>query len=214
MRDSEGCSAVTRKVRADVTSAADRRCLIDTVIGSSGRLDVLVNTVGEFSRERARFADYDAERIESLVTSNFTSAMMLDLLALPHLRKSQAGRIIHFGFGRAAEAPAWPQRAVYAAAKAGLMSFTKTLAAEEIAHHVTVNMVCPGEIKGRNKELTINEVRGTDDPENPGVRLGAGEDVARVVAFLCELDSEYLTGTVIDVAGGLDPIRALKTATK
>ncbi len=72
-------------------------------------------------------------------------------------------------------------------------------------------MVCPGEIKGPAKEKRSGEVANSEDPENHGMRPGVGEDVARVVAFLCEPASDYLSGMVIDVTGGLDPIRALTT---
>jgi 3-oxoacyl-[acyl-carrier protein] reductase len=91
------------------------------------------------------------------------------------------------------------------------MSFTKSLAVEEIGNGITVNMVCPGEIHHDAKELRIRDVIGKEDHEHPGVRPGTGEDVARVVRFFCRPESDYLTGAIVDVSAALDPIRSLAT---
>ena len=133
--------------------------------------------------------------------------MELDHLVLPYMRNNSWGRIIHFGFAHAGESRAWPHRAVYAAAKVGLVSFTKTLAIEEAENGITVNMICPGDIRGDNKEKKIVDVEHLMDPESPRGRPGTGEDVARVAAFLCGSDSDFITGNMINVAGGMDPIR-------
>jgi 3-oxoacyl-[acyl-carrier protein] reductase len=193
-------------VKADIESADDLRRLIASAGEALGGVDILVNCVGPFIHEMRPFSDYSADEIESLVRSNLISAMHLTRLVLPWMHGAGWGRIIYFGFNRASEAPAWPHRAVYAAAKVGLVSFTKTLAAEEAARRVTVNMVCPGDIRGSYKEKTADEVRDESDPELPGMRPGTGEDVARVIAFLCSPAADYITGSVIDVTGGLDPI--------
>ena len=205
----KGLGANAEAFQADVCRADQCQQLVDSVIARFERLDILVNAVGPFTRDRTLFGDYSVERIRNVLEGNLFSAMALDSLALPYLRAGKAGRIIHFGFGRAGETPAWPQRAVYAAAKAGLVSLTKSLSVEESRNLITVNMVCPGEIKGNAKEQLIAHARGLIDDENPGMRPGTGEDVARVVVFLCRAESDYITGTVIDVAGGLDPIRPL-----
>ncbi len=138
---------------------------------------------------------------------NLLGVIELDYLVLPMMRRKRWGRIIHFGFGHAAEARGWPHRAVYAAAKVGLVSFTKSLAVEEAVNGITVNMLCPGDIRGENKEKRIEDVERGSDQESPVGRPGTGEDVARTIAFLCQSQSDFLTGNIIDVSGGLDPIR-------
>lgn len=85
----------------------------------------------------------------------------------------------------------------------GLVSFTKTLAVEEAPFGITVNMVCPGDIRGDNKEKTIAEVSGLSDGETPRGRPGSGEDIARVIRYLCHEDSDFITGNIMDVSGGL-----------
>jgi 3-oxoacyl-[acyl-carrier protein] reductase len=78
---------------------------------------------------------------------------------------------------------------------------------EEAEFGITVNMVCPGDIKGDFKEQAIVDVVDQLDPESPRGRPGTGEDVSRVISFLCEEQSDFVTGNIIDISGGLDPIR-------
>lgn len=195
-------------VRADITTTEGVNTLASAAEAWGEGVDILINNAGPFVRERKLFQQYDEELITSLVHGNLLSVMLLDHRLLPYMRNRQWGRIIHFGFGHANEARAWPQRAVYAAAKTALVSFTKSLAVEEAPNGITVNLIGPGDIKGLYKEKSIHEVLDELDGESPIGRPGTGEDVARVISFLCEEKSSYLTGNVIDVTGGFDPIRA------
>jgi 3-oxoacyl-[acyl-carrier protein] reductase len=196
-------------VKADITQREQLIAMVDEVQERLGGIDVLVNNAGPFVRERRLFIDYSLDEIDSLIRGNLLAAMTLDHLVLPWMRERKWGRIIHFGFGHAAEARGWPHRAVYAAAKVGLVSFTKTLAVEEAEYGITVNMVCPGDIRGNNKEKTIEQVEHLIDEESPRGRPGTGEDVSRVIAFLCDLKADFFTGNILNVSGGLDPIRSL-----
>ncbi|WP_080834070.1 MULTISPECIES: SDR family oxidoreductase [Cohnella] len=193
-------------VQADIAKPDDAERLVGEAESRFGRVDILVNNAGPFIRERKLFADYTAEQIHYLMNGNLVGTMLLDHRVLPGMRRRQWGRIVHFGFGHASEARSWPHRAVYAAAKVGLVSFTKTLAAEEAGNGITVNMICPGDIRGANKEKGIADVEGVKDEESPRGRPGTGEDVARVIGFLCLPESDFITGNTVDVSGGLDPI--------
>ncbi|CAM3851486.1 SDR family oxidoreductase [Cohnella lubricantis] len=193
-------------IRADIADAEEAKRLVGETEARLGGVDILVNNAGPFIRERRLFADYSEEEIHYLMNGNLVGTMLLDHRVLPGMRERQWGRIIHFGFGHAAEARSWPQRAVYAAAKVGLVSFTKTLAVEEAANGITVNMICPGDIRGDFKEKGISDVNGVMDEEAPRGRPGTGEDVARVIGFLCLPESDFVTGNAIEVSGGLDPI--------
>jgi 3-oxoacyl-[acyl-carrier protein] reductase len=196
-------------VRADIVNPGDLRALVAEVTDRLGAIDILVNNAGPFIRERRDFIDYSLDEIEYLVRGNLLGVMELDRLVLPGMRRSGWGRIIHFGFSHAAEARGWPTRAVYAAAKVGLVSFTKTLAEEEAPHGITVNLIGPGDIRGDYKEKSIEEAAGVPDKETPVGRPGTGEDIARVIEFLCLPESGFLTGAILDVSGGLDPIQPL-----
>ncbi|MCK8489941.1 SDR family oxidoreductase [Paenibacillus sp. MBLB2552] len=194
-------------VQADVSRREQSEELARQVNEQLGTIDILVNNAGPFIRERKLFADYSQSEMLGMIEGNLVSSLLLDHLVLPGMREKRWGRIIHFGFGHASESRAWPHRAVYAAAKTGLVSFTKTLAVEEASYGITVNMVCPGDIRGSHKEMSIHEVRGLRDGETPLGRPGSGEDIARVIAFLCHSDSDFITGNIMDISGGLDPIR-------
>ncbi|MBD2845700.1 SDR family oxidoreductase [Paenibacillus sp. IB182496] len=194
-------------IQADIADPEQTERLAEQAEREMGGIDILVNNAGPFIRERRLFANYAREEILGLVSGNLLGVMLLDHKLLTGMRARNWGRIIHFGFGHAGEARAWPQRAVYAAAKTGLVSFTKTLAVEEASYGITVNMICPGDIRGANKERTIDEVQGETDEEAPRGRPGTGEDIARAIGFLCEARSDFITGNILDVTGGLDPIR-------
>jgi 3-oxoacyl-[acyl-carrier protein] reductase len=198
--------------KADIAELNELRQMFTSIEREWGGIDILINNAGPFVRERRLFADYESDEIRYLMNGNLISVMELDHLVLPYMRSKQWGRIIHFGFGHAAEARGWPHRAVYAAAKVGLVSFTKTLAVEEAGQGVTVNMICPGDIYGLNKEKMIAEVAHEIDKESLRGRPGTGEDVARVIAFLCLDQSDFITGNIMDISGGLDPIRTITGA--
>lgn len=194
-------------VKADIAEEKELYSLVKQTEEQLGPVDILVNNAGPFIRERRLFSQYDHNEIVHLINGNLTGVMLLDHLVLPSMREKKWGRIIHFGFGHAGEARSWPHRSVYAAAKVGLVSFTKTLAVEEAPFGITVNMVCPGDIRGANKEKTIDEVSGITDDLTPRGRSGSGEDIARVIEYLCMEKSDFITGNIMDISGGLDPIR-------
>lgn len=196
-------------VQGDVAKREDIFRMVEETVSQLGPIDILVNNAGPFVRERRFFADYSMDEIDYLMRGNLIGVMELDHLVLPMMRERRWGRIIHFGFGKAAEARGWTHRAAYAAAKVGLVSFTKTLAEEEAAHGITVNMICPGDIRGKNKERTMEEARLEVDGETPVGRPGTGEDVARVIDFLCSPNSDFITGNIMDISGALDPIQPI-----
>jgi 3-oxoacyl-[acyl-carrier protein] reductase len=88
----------------------------------------------------------------------------------------------------------------------GLVSLTKSIAIEEAENGITANMICPGNIVGEMKEADIAYSRGIADEQTPVGRSGTGEDIARAVLFLCDDDSDMITGTVMEVTGGVDVI--------
>ncbi len=166
----------------------------------------LVHAAGPFLSPRTPFADVEMAKLREIVDGNLWSAMVHAQVLLKDMRASGGGRLVFFGFDEAAQLPAWPGRAVYAAAKSGVLSLAKSLAEEEAPHGITVNVVCPGDIRRPLKEGAIAEARRTREGAAPIGRPGSGEDIARVVTFLLEEDSDFLTGNIIAVDGGLDVI--------
>ncbi|WP_166240579.1 SDR family oxidoreductase [Paenibacillus turpanensis] len=200
-------------VKADMSDREAIFRMVTEIRKELGEIDIVVNNAGPFIRDRKCFIEYETADIDYLLYGNLIGVMELDRLVIPAMRQKRWGRIIHFGFGHAGETRGWQHRAVYAAAKVGLASFTKSLALEEAPYGITVNMVCPGDIRGMFKELGIAEARQHSDQETPRGRPGSGEDVARVIRFLCQDESDFITGNTIDITGGLDPIRTIVPTT-
>ncbi|GLH64644.1 MULTISPECIES: SDR family oxidoreductase [Bacillaceae] len=193
-------------VRGDVTKKEDLSALVDAALDRFGRIDFLINNAGPYIFERKKLADYTEDEWYEMIEGNLSAVFHLLKKTIPVMRKQRFGRIITYGFQGAAGAPGWPNRSAFSAAKVGLVSLTKTIALEEAEYGITANMVCPGNIVGEMKEATIAYSRTIKDNETPIGRSGTGEDIARVVAFLCEEDSDMITGAIIDVTGGVNVI--------
>lgn len=193
-------------VHADVTSKIDIEKAVKEATDKFGSIDYLINNAGPFIFERKKLMDYTEEEWELMQKGNLDAVFHLLKLTIPAMRKQKFGRVINYGFQGANAAAGWLNRSAFAAAKVGLVSLTKTIAFEEAEHGITSNMICPGNITGEMKEATIDESRVFPDEHTPIGRSGTGEDIARSVLFLCEKDSDMITGSVFEITGGLDVI--------
>ncbi|MDE5412310.1 SDR family oxidoreductase [Alkalihalobacterium chitinilyticum] len=195
-------------VRADVTKKADLDELIQSSIQKFNKIDIFIHNAGPYIFERKKLVDYADDEWYEMVEGNLSSFFHIAKGVIPLMRQQKFGRIIAYGFQGANDAPGWIYRSAYAAAKVGLVSLMKTLAIEEAEHGITVNMVCPGNILGEMKEATIEQSRQFFDEKTPVGRSGTGEDIARAISFLCQDNSDMITGTVLEITGGLDVINS------
>ncbi|WP_163971646.1 SDR family oxidoreductase [Oceanobacillus halotolerans] len=193
-------------VQADVTSKTDLESLVDSAVNHFGGVDYLINNAGPFIFERKKLLDYEDDEWDEMISGNLSSVFYLIKKTIPYMRKQQFGRIINYGYQGANSASGWMYRSAFAAAKSGLVSLTKTIAYEEAEHQITSNMVCPGNITGTMKEASIQKSRKQYDDKTPIGRSGTGEDIARMILYLCEKDSDMITGSVFEITGGLDVI--------
>lgn len=192
-------------IQGNVACKEDCQRMVAETVRRLGRLDILVNNAGPYIFERKKLAAYSDTEWELMINGNLSSVFYLCRETIPLMRKARWGRIITIGFSHAHEAVGWKNRAAFAAAKVGLVSLTKSLAMEEAEYGITVNMVCPGDIIGDYKEWTIEEVRKESFFNvAPVGRPGSGEDIGRVIGFLVQEDSDFITGSIIDVNGGLN----------
>jgi 3-oxoacyl-[acyl-carrier protein] reductase len=197
---SYGADAIA--IKSDVAYPEQAEALVDQTVDHFGRLDVLIHNAGPFIHERKKLTDYALEEWRYLLEGNLSSTFYLCRRAIPLMRQQRWGRIITLGFDQSDHAPGWVYRSAYAAAKTGLTSLTKTLALEEAEHGITVNMIAPGDITGENKEKSIEEVARCSPSDAPVGRPGTGEDIARIILFLIDEKSDFLTGNVIQATGG------------
>ncbi|WP_433751209.1 SDR family oxidoreductase [Falsibacillus pallidus] len=190
--------------QGDISKQLDCVELVNSIRNHFGSIDVIIHNAGPYVKERKSLSEYEAEEWQYLINGNLNSAFYLMKEILPIMRENGWGRIVTFGFDRVETSPGWIYRSAFAAAKTGLASLTKTIALEEAANGITANMICPGDIIGEWKEKGVTEARLEKDSSVPVGRPGTGGDVARVVAFLCGEESDFITGSIIPVTGGKD----------
>lgn len=185
-------------IEADVTNPSKVDFLVQTVLDRYGRLDILVNNVGEF-RWRL-LAESSLEEWQEILNSNLLSVLYASKAALPAMRRQRWGRIINLGAVGAERAFGQAKISAYAAAKAAVVAFSRSLAIEEAKHGITVNVVNPSNID--EKELTLAEARRIRDARFPIGRPPTAEDVAGAVLFFAAEEADYVTGQVLNVSGG------------
>ncbi|MCM3619444.1 SDR family oxidoreductase [Sutcliffiella horikoshii] len=197
--------------QGDVTRKEDMSRFIEEAIDKYGRIDYLINNAGPYIFERKKLADYSDEEWYEMIEGNLSAVFHLFRKTIPIMRKQHFGRIITYGFQGAESSPGWIYRSAFAASKVGLVSLTKTIAFEEAENGITANMVCPGDIVGEMKEASIEQAKDLGDAKDTPVgRSGTGEDIARAIRFLCEEDSDMITGAVLEVTGGVEVINRFR----
>lgn len=193
-------------VQGDITKKADIIKIVREAMDQFGRIDYLINNAGPFIFERKKLVEYDDSEWYEMINGNLNAAFHLLKEIIPIMRKQQFGRIITYGYLDAEHAPGWKYRAAYGAAKSGLVSLTKSVAFEEAENGITANMICPGDIIGTMKEASIETARKTKDDITPIGRSGTGEDISRIIRFLCDENSDLITGSVISASGGIQVV--------
>jgi 3-oxoacyl-[acyl-carrier protein] reductase len=184
--------------RADVTEYNEAAALVDETIKAFGRVDILINTVGNFSWKPV--ADMDAAEWRQMMASNLDSVYNMSRLVLPHMRKNHWGRIVNLGAVGAERAQGQPMVSAYSAAKAAVIAFSKSLALEEARYGITVNVVSPGVMADENAAHEAIPTQLRD--RVPIGRAATAEDVVRAVYFFLSPNADFLTGQVLGVAGG------------
>ncbi len=184
---------------ADITDPGAVNELFKQVARDLGPVNVLVNNAG-ITRDglliRMKDADWDA-----VLQTNLNGAFYCCRAAARDMLKQRGGRIINMSsiIGLRGQAG----QANYAAAKAGLVGLTKSLAQEFASRNVTVNAVCPGYIETDMTEAMTDEMKEAALSRIPLGRVGTSEDVAAAVQFLASDAAGYITGAVLTVDGGL-----------
>jgi 3-oxoacyl-[acyl-carrier protein] reductase len=186
-------------MKTDVTSAADVKTMIDRTRETFGKIDILVNNAG-ITRDalsmRMSVEDWDA-----VINTNLRGAFNFVQAVQRAMIKQRSGRVINIAsviglMGNAGQTN-------YAASKAGLIGFTKSLARELASRNITVNAIAPGFITTDMTADLSAEVKQNIQRNIPLGRTGTPEDVANAVAFLASSRASYITGFTLCVDGGL-----------
>ncbi|RDI95975.1 bifunctional dihydropteridine reductase/dihydrofolate reductase TmpR [Meiothermus sp. QL-1] len=190
-REAERLGVRAIKVQGDVTRPEEARRLVHAVASELGGIQVLVNNVGDYLKkplEAVSPAEWDW-----ILDSNLNAPFYLTQAALPYLCATGYGRVVNLGFAGALQLRAWPHTTPYVIAKAGLALYSKALAARLASKGVTVNVVAPG-VAENSLSKPIEEI--------PMGRLAGLAEVARAVLFFIKEENGYITGQVLEVAGG------------
>ena len=195
--DSEGISAAG--ITVDVRRPDEIVRLVDRTQREAGPIDILVNNagIGYF----APVQDADEKQWDAVLDTNLKGAFLFTKGFSRSLLKQRSGRIISIAsviglMGNAGQSN-------YAASKAGLIGFSKSLAKEMASRGVTVNVVAPGFIETDMSQAVRNKAGDLIKKLIPMRRFGKPEDIARMAVFLASEDSSYITGQVLTVDGGL-----------
>lgn len=189
----------SQAVVADVTQADDLARVVDQVMEAFGRLDILVNNAG-ITRDNLLMRMKD-EEWDAVLAVNLTSIFRLTRLALKPMMKARYGRIVNIA--SVVGATGNPGQANYAASKAGLMGFTKSVAAEVASRNITANCVAPGFIRTAMTDKLNPKAREAILSRIPMGEMGTPGDVANAVCFLAAQSSGYITGETLHVNGGM-----------
>jgi 3-oxoacyl-[acyl-carrier protein] reductase len=186
-------------VQGDISSFEDCERIAKEIFDKFGKIDVLVNNAG--ITKDMLLMRMKPEDFSSVVDVNLIGTFNMTRNVVPYMVKARSGRVVNISSVVGIEGNAG--QANYAASKAGIIGFTKSLARELGSRNILVNAVAPGFIETDMTSVLSDSVRDEIAKKISLRRMGSAEDVAGVVEFLCGEASSYVTGTVIPVTGGL-----------
>ncbi len=183
---------------ADVSKKSEAKKLIDTAVNEYGKLDILVNNAGIYANELLHIMT--DEQWDDIIATNLTGTFNTCRFAAPHMISQKYGKIVNVS--SYAGIQGMPMQTNYSAAKAGVIGFTKAIAKELGPHGITANVIAPFAMT-RLLENAPKDFLALWIDKTALKRVGEPEEVAEVVLFLASSASDYVTGQLINVDGGL-----------
>ena len=186
-------------VQGDVSKAEDSERMTKEIIEHFEQIDVLVNNAG-ITKDKL-IQRMKEEEFTDVINVNLVGTFNITKNVIKYMTKKRYGKIINISSVVGISGNAGQSN--YAASKAGIIGFTKSIAKELAARNITANAVAPGFIQTDMTNVLKDEVKEAIEGTIPLKRLGTAEDVAKVVKFLASDESSYITGQVINVDGGM-----------
>lgn len=186
-------------VKADISNFEECENAVKAIIDNFGKIDVLVNNAGitkDTLLLRMKKEDFD-----SVIDVNLGGTFNVTKNVASYMLKAKSGRIINISSVVGVSGNAG--QCNYAASKAGVIGFTKSLAKELASRNILVNAIAPGFIETAMTECLSDDVKNEIAKNIPLKRIGNVQDVANLVKFLASEDSSYITGQVINIDGGM-----------
>jgi len=185
--------------KVDITDEKSVEQSIEKIIEAEGRIDILVNNAG-ITRDNL-IIRMSLEDWKKVIDINLTGAFICSKHTVKYMVKNRSGRIINISsivrvHGNAGQSN-------YSSSKAGIIGLTKTLARELAGRNILVNAIAPGYIETEMTEKLSDKIKEKLMEQIPTGRLGSVDDVAKTALFLASDDSNYITGTVINLDGGM-----------
>lgn len=177
-------------LQADVTKPDEAQNLVQKAHETFGRLDVLVNNVGNY--HKGPLDELSIETWHEMMNSNL-NAVFYTCQAATLLMREQGGRIVNLGFAGTENLIARPRSVAYVIAKTGVLLYSKALAKSEAANNITVNVVSPGVIENSISQ-PVEDI--------PMQRTGTFDELVGAVMYFLSPEARYVTGVNIQVAGG------------
>jgi NAD(P)-dependent dehydrogenase (short-subunit alcohol dehydrogenase family) len=195
--------------RADALDAVQADTVVERAVTEHGHIDILVNAVGGstiISRPAATVDELTLPEWQRLITFNLDGTFLFSHALVPVMKRQRGGKIVNISSiaGRGISASS---SSAYAAAKGGIIAFTKKLAQELGPFGITVNAIAPSmtlteRIRPRWEQRTAEE-QAQEVSRTPLRRMAEARDQAKVICFLASADADFVTGVTIDVTGGI-----------
>ena len=186
-------------VQGDVSKAEDSERMTKEIIEHFEQIDVLVNNAG-ITKDNL-ILRMKEEEFTDVINVNLVGTFNITKNVIKYMTKKRYGKIINLSSVVGISGNAGQSN--YAASKAGIIGFTKSIAKELASRNITANAVAPGFIQTDMTNVLKDEIKEAIEGTIPLKRLGTAEDVAKVVKFLASDESSYITGQVINVDGGM-----------
>jgi 3-oxoacyl-[acyl-carrier protein] reductase len=181
----------TTLLQADITKPEEAKNLVQQAHDALGRLDVLVNNVGNY--HKGPLNELTNNNWHEMLDSNLNAVFYTCQAAVPFMQKQNGGRIVNIGFAGAENLIARPRSIAYVIAKTGVLLYSKALAKSEAENNITVNVVSPGVIENSISQ-PIEDI--------PMQRTGTFDELVSAVMYFLSPEARYVTGTNLQVAGG------------